>query len=482
MILDARSLACLRIGTAIVLLCDMLRALAVAPDWWRMQGYDPTALPAVLRLVDPTVTLQLATLVVAGASLVLAIGWHTRPFTWMAWTAACAFQFAASASSDYHNAVLCTLLLWSLLLPTGARFSLDAVTQRGAQPAWLTRVGSAGLALSLAWLYLSTAMAKTGAAWWPDGSAVWLALLDRSTPADLGRWLALAAPAQVWPVLTYGVLLLEYCAPVLLLWPRSRALAVMALGLLHAGMWLLMDLGSFPLVMLVGLSALIPGTVWDRVGWMQLAWPLASTRRNHKLSAAWVAACLVLSIGGESLVDRRRDSDWPFAGAEQVARFYYLLGLETTWRMYAPEPLRQTGWWVAVGWLGDGSLMDPITSAKPTTAAPPTVGAGALRRWLVLSHAPESVDGLGPQHAYRNLLIGTADAPLHRLALVWMHEPLTPFEPPPAPTPLYVLDWPQGSVGVDELATALNIDTIQTAQYDSSGGLLGAVSLSPVAH
>ena len=44
--LDPRSLACLRVGTAVVLSWDMLRALSVADDWWAMQGYGEAKLPA----------------------------------------------------------------------------------------------------------------------------------------------------------------------------------------------------------------------------------------------------------------------------------------------------------------------------------------------------------------------------------------------------------------------------------------------------
>jgi hypothetical protein len=44
----------------------------------------------------------------------------------IAWASACAFQYAARTTSDYHNAVLCTLLFCSLALPTAAVASLDA--------------------------------------------------------------------------------------------------------------------------------------------------------------------------------------------------------------------------------------------------------------------------------------------------------------------------------------------------------------------
>ncbi|MDA0334444.1 MAG: hypothetical protein O2782_04695 [bacterium] len=193
--LDARSLACLRIGTALVLAWDMVRVLRVAPDWWAMQAYGEPKLPAWLVLGSETVTLQLAAIAVLAVSLLLALGWRTGPVTIAAWISACAFQYAARATSDYHNAVLCTLLFCSLILPTATVASLDARAGRSSRiPEWLVTCGNAGLLVLLAWIYLSTAAAKTGTAWWSEGSAVWLALLDRGTPTTMGRWLALTTP------------------------------------------------------------------------------------------------------------------------------------------------------------------------------------------------------------------------------------------------------------------------------------------------
>ena len=77
--LDPRSLACLRVGTAVVLSWDRLRALSVADDWWAMQGYGEAKLPAWLTIGSETLTLQLAATAVVVTAILLALGWRTRP-------------------------------------------------------------------------------------------------------------------------------------------------------------------------------------------------------------------------------------------------------------------------------------------------------------------------------------------------------------------------------------------------------------------
>jgi hypothetical protein len=482
--LDPRSLACLRIGTAAVLAWDMLLALAVADDWWAMQGYGEVKLPAWTVLGSEAMTLQLAAIVVIACTTLLALGWRTGHVTTVAWISSCAFQYAARATTDYHNAVLCVLLFWSLALPTATVASMDARAGRQSNlPGWLVGAGCTGLLASLAWIYLSTAAAKSGAAWWHEGSAVWLALLDRGTTTAAGRWLALAAPEQIWPSVTWTALVLEWTAPVLLIWRRSRVVAVFGLVLFHVITWLLLDLGSFPLTMLVALAALLPASVWDRIGWRLSASAPVTCRRSGtrpQLQLVMMALALVITLEGERVVVWEGDTLWPYRGARHVARLRYLLGMEVVWGMYAPEPFRKAGWWVAVGWRADGTVEDPITGSAPTLKPPQLSGRGARLRWLALSDAPYETHGWGVQHMYRNFLLtqrnGTGPRQLQRLALVWVHEPLTPFTVPTHREPLLVLSWPEHEVSPAAVEQVLGVP-MQAPLYDEdSGVLLGSAS------
>jgi hypothetical protein len=268
----------------------MLRALSVADDWWAMQGYAEPKLPPWLVLGSETLTLQLA----AGVVILLALGWRSRHMTALAWVSACAFQFTSRGTGDYHNAVLCTLLFWSLALPTGHALSLDRRSGRWAGwPRSSVTAASVGLITTLAWIYLSTAASKSGAAWWQEGSAVWLALLDRGTPTTPGRWLALQMPGNLWPWITWLSLGIEWLAAPLLLWRRSRPFVVAPLMGFHLLMWPLLALGSFLLVMLVALVGSAAGDILGPTG-------LVPTRPNLRIRRGTTASADSVSLAGGS--------------------------------------------------------------------------------------------------------------------------------------------------------------------------------------
>jgi hypothetical protein len=55
--------------------------------------------------------------------------------------------------------------------------------------------------------------------------------------------------------------------------------------------------------------------------------------------------------------------------------------------MYAPEPFRNVGWWIAVAWHADGIVTDPITASVPTMQPPSANGTRSRLRWMAMSDA-----------------------------------------------------------------------------------------------
>jgi hypothetical protein len=491
--LDSRSLALMRVGLACALLWDMVVTLSVADDWWAMQGYESMPLPAWLIIGTPATTLRLAAGAVVLVSVGLALGWQARWMTAAAWLSACAHHYAGRGTADYHNALMCVLLLWSLALPLGERWSLDARTGRRSTPRpWMWRAGAFGLVVSLAWIYLSTAAAKTGPSW-GEGSAVWLALLDRATQTKLGRGVA-TFPIPLLKLATWFTLAIEWAAPVLILWPRARWLAVGLLTGLHGTTWLLMDLGSFPLAALTAVSVLIPASAWDRVtqhrSSVTSAAPTAPSKSNtvsgsrRRLAVAVLVlqvAAVIITVEGHRIATSGERS--PYPGSRQLLRCKYLLGTEARWTMYAPEPFTDTGWWIAIAWTTDGRVIDPITGAEPTTRPPSPDDGSVSLRWLYLSEAPSRVDGVDIHAAYRDFLLTRRNTPAsERLALVWMFEPLSPFDAPTQRLPLLSLTWPEKAVTDDQVSAVLQ-QPVRRPAYDEDGNLVGPDDpLSPSEH
>ncbi len=251
-------------------------------------------------------------------------------------------------------------------------------------------------------------------------------------------------------------------------------------------MWPLLALESFPLVMIVAVAALVPGKSWDRIGWhlQSVSETVPDRQIRDRVIAGLMALCLIVTLEGERVVAWEGDRVWPYAGARHIARLRYLLGMEVIWDMYAPEPFRAAGW-VSVGWRGDGTAVDPITGELPTLEPPSPSGPGSRLRWLAMSDAPYLSDGWGIQQVYRNFLLaqrnGSGARELYRLALIWVHEPLTPFVSPALRQPALILTWPEGRVSRQAVEQVLET-RLHAPLYDAETGTMIGVrplSLSP---
>ncbi|MBT5055386.1 MAG: HTTM domain-containing protein [Gemmatimonadetes bacterium] len=387
--IDDRCLAAMRICLACVLLWDIHRGWVLADDWLAMQAYDQWPLPFGQQ--DPALSLRVALALLGTATVALLVGWHSRWTVFVVWFGACSYQYASRYTIDYHDALVCQLLLWSLVLPIGRRWSIDALRQRapGSWPAWLSSTAALGLLAMICWIYLTTFISKDGPAWWSQGHAVRLAVADRAVARPLGMWCVQHLPDQWFRLLTWGALLVEILVPVLVLTARDRCRNVAALLVagLHLSMWLLMDLGAFPLAMM-GVAAVL---------YLPRARTITAAQRSDAtawVARIWVARLLtgLLAINLLLAIDDERQFRWPVEPDTALARWlrrgHTFLAAEPVWAMYAPEPLRFTGWWVPVGKTLEGELVDPLTGGPPTIKAPSAVESSL--RWAYLGNPPSS--------------------------------------------------------------------------------------------
>ena len=160
--------------------------------------------------------------------------------------------------------------LWTLWLPLGARYSVDALRRslrggRGERPPDLVRplatpstpvrsLAVFAILCQLAVIYLFNVLHKGGASW-ADGSAIaWVLEQDR-VATHFGQWAKETWPMWVFKGMTWGTRVIEGLAPLLLLTPIftqwSRRIIIAGLIGLHGGIWVLTDVGLFSPVMLV---------------------------------------------------------------------------------------------------------------------------------------------------------------------------------------------------------------------------------------
>jgi hypothetical protein len=200
------------------------------------------------------------------------------------------------------------LTIWTTFLPTGARFSVDAVLARAhAQdrindtPYPLAHRGRAAsfAVLAVTWqlalIYLFNAIHKQGSTW-REGSAVHYVLhLDRlATP--LAVWLRGWIPPELCRALSWTALAIEWALPFLLLSPFGvrgcRRIAIVLVVMLHSGFGLFMRLGIFVPAMISYTPNFLHAADWDA-----LARWWGRGRRRAALGA-WLGARTTAAILG----------------------------------------------------------------------------------------------------------------------------------------------------------------------------------------
>lgn len=291
--IDLRSLALLRVGLGLVLLYDLgsraqwLRAhytdsgvlsrgallSDTSSDWWRWS----------LHLIGGDTFTQVLLFAVAMLfALCFLVGYRTRLVTIISWVLLISLQNRNPLILQGGDQLLRVLMFWAMFLPLGARYSIDASLDRSQhkQNPYYSAATFA-LLVQVMCLYFFTALLKTDPAWIPDGRAVALALHIDHFATRAGVWLRdLTAVTQG---LTYYVWILELLAPVIMFFPvrhvQARLIGLALLATLHLGFFVFLEIGFFPFVDWVALTAFLPSALWDRLG----RWRDAPQRRGLQI-------------------------------------------------------------------------------------------------------------------------------------------------------------------------------------------------------
>ena len=378
--LDTRSLAAFRIGFGIIVVLDVANRI---PDLV-VHYTDAGALPryAIAEHVGRIEHVSLHMASGSGgwiaflfaihflAGLALMVGFHTRLATAVCWVLTVSLHNRNPLVLHSGDVIIRQMLFWSLFLPLGSRWSIDARRPllRPEPPTTFLSVGSAGFLVQLASIYVFTWALKTGKPW-HDGTAVYYTLqIDHF--AKQPQSMFMLQHLDVLRLLTNATIVFEIAAPALLLVPffqgPLRTALVLSFWSLHLGFFAFMELGLFPWTCIAAWTAVLPGWFWDRL----------RARATHGApipTPAWAnsigAFCLVLvtwwNLG--TLHDRLLVPK-PLAPFVRVAR------LDQKWEMFAPHPLKDDGWFVVAGHLHDGTGTElfrggPVRFDKPERIA-----------------------------------------------------------------------------------------------------------------
>jgi predicted DCC family thiol-disulfide oxidoreductase YuxK len=290
---DPRALGLFRIGLGLLGIADVLRRLpymetfytnlGVVPNHHELYGGGGRRFSLLLALSDrPEVTLFF--LFALFCLVAFTLGWRTRLFHALSALCIWSIHNRHAITENGGDVVNNLWWLWTFALPLGRRFSIDALRaslrdhpDRGPGalnarptpdrlPAW--SLGVTAVLFQLSVIYFFNTVHKNGSTW-KDGTALaWVLEQDRIiTP--LGAWIRDALPLGFTQALSWGTLVIEGAAPILLLTPIfsvwARRIAIATLVALHGGIILCVDVGYFSHTMMVSYLLLLSARDIDRL-------------------------------------------------------------------------------------------------------------------------------------------------------------------------------------------------------------------------
>lgn len=284
--LDHRSLAVFRLGLALMIFLDWFDRWPDLRVLHSDEGLLPrdaiTGLnPLSIFLFDGSVT-GAAVLNGAGCvlALLLAVGWRTNLMVLLNWLMIIGVHTRLPIVMQGGDHLLRMLLFWSIFLPLGACWSVDAaLSGERPRPKAVLSFASAALILQVCIVYWFAAAWKWAPEWREDATALHITVqLDYFAT----RWTRFM---RLWPEwllagLTRATILLEALGPAILFLPFNvawqRLLMIFLFIGFHMGLAITLELMTFPWVCMVAWLPLIPTALWDKI---QAAYTSDDTRR-----------------------------------------------------------------------------------------------------------------------------------------------------------------------------------------------------------
>ena len=397
---DARALAAFRIALGTLLVVDLfLRARDLTAFYTDRGVLSREFLFEVtgpywlsLHVVSGAATVQALLFALAAVvALALAVGYRTRTATVVSWVLLVSLQHRNPVILNGGDTLLRMVLFWSMFVPLGSRWSVDALRREGTTER-VASVATAALLLQVVTMYFANGLLKLGGDLWLSGVAIrYVFSLDQFTVL-LGNYLGayplvLTVFAELW-------LVMVVCSPLLVvLTGKYRGLFALSFVGGHLGMFLTMQLGIFPFVAIGALFLFFPASFWDAAtaaappslsdGARRLLVRLdASLPERSVREPPWLASvrnrgvpALVVALGLLVLLVNAAALGSVVSVPEEADPVVTSAGLDQRWNMFAPEPLQVDGWYVAPATLENGSTVDAIHGGPVTWERPPDLAA-----------------------------------------------------------------------------------------------------------
>jgi len=410
--LDLRSLAAMRIALGLVILVDLAVRGSDFTAMYSDAGFVPVNmvrglqqaqqeanhLPSFphwsLHLLSGASAYQAALFAAeAAAALALLVGYHTRLATIASWILVTSLQVRLPVVINAGDTLLRVLLFWSMFLPLGGAWSLDARRKPAARPMRVASIATVALIVQLAIVYWMAGAAKWNDAWLRED-----ALHDIFSFGLYGMPVGaiLARHPEITRVLSAAVVWFELLAPFLLFIPwqtaQLRMLAIVAFLLFHVGIALTVTVGLFSYVAMAAWLALLPSEFWDRQGpgaprserpESIVSPPSVPVRLARLLASACCLAALAVVIYWNATFITKHQLPQPVDRGLKLAAHATML--RQAWAVFG-EPPRQDCWYVYQVRLKDGRQLDLLSRKRGAEHNKPALPSQqfANHRWRKL--------------------------------------------------------------------------------------------------
>ena len=368
---DVRALALMRMAFGVLVIVDVFARMGDARALYSDEGFLPRSDISTrsfwgFRLYWLSGAPAWTTVLLAATALVafaLAVGWQTRIMTALTWLLLGGLHTRNELVLQGGDALLLHMLMWSLMLPLGARWSVDARRAREPSPDRVTGAACVALYVQMFLVYFVTGTLKANHAHWWLGEGVQHALSADHFVTAFGRWLRpYTAPLAL---LTWATLALEIIGPFLLLLSparsRMRLFLVVSFLLFHAGIALTLQLGLFSFVCMASLLFALP------------SWVFARSRSEPSLGRAsprWVGIVATALAGYLVFATMIRDRLGDTLVRQALLWPAHALRFQLIWGMFI-GPREDSGWQVMPATTRDGREIDLLRNGAPVSWEPP---------------------------------------------------------------------------------------------------------------
>lgn len=351
----------------------------------------------------------------AGAIVAFSVGYRTRWATLLLWILLTSLHNRHPMFGTASDSVRRMMLFWGFFLPLGCRFSFDRRAGRDATPgAPIVRVASAAILLQVLFIYIGAGFSKDYETWVHEGTATILALRLDLFATRFGK--ALLDFPRILEALSISTWWIENVLPFVLLLPlynaRLRLLAIATFYTLHAGLYVTLELSSFPYTMMAVWTLFLPPSWWswlaslpERSGALgsiasrgeallaRMSRVFPKRRPNRHSRPSWgdsfdkfvvAGALTVVVLWNVQTIGSKVSAGFPrFISNKNAIRVMNALRLTQAWDLFSPHPPSKDGWLMVVATLRDGSQVDLFRDGQPVDYSKPAHVADLYKntRW-----------------------------------------------------------------------------------------------------